>query len=465
MTSSIDTWLQEELSSLDLGDERRDRRCAMIVQRAADNPTGSVLAASQGTAEAKAAYRFLSNEAVEPQALRAAMRDACVDRMRECSRVLVIQDTSTLDFSDHPATEGLGPTGGGDGSAGHGLLVHSALAVSGDGVPLGLVAQKTWARDPQEIGSRHQRRERPLQDKESFRWIETLQAVEAVIPEGLDVLHITDREGDIFELLAAPRRERSHLLVRVARPARCVSGPHGHLGEAAEAAPVVGQFTLLVRRRHDCPAREATLEVRLCHVSLLPPQGGVHDPNLQPVPVAVVLVREISVPADGRPIEWLLVTDQPVDSFDDARRCARDYSLRWLIERYHYTIKSGCRIQDSQLRHADRIERLLALYCIVAWRLLWITYQARVDGDQPCTVAFCDLEWQGLWGYHHEAQPLPATPPTLHQAVRWTAMLGGFLGRKGDGEPGVKVLWQGLTRLQDIVTGILIGRSLDVGKA
>jgi hypothetical protein len=465
MTSSIDTWLQEELSSLDLGDARRNRRCAMMVQRTADNPTASVLAASDGTAEMKAAYRFLSNDAVTPEALRSALRDACVTRTREHQRVLVIQDTMTLDFSDHPATEGLGPTGGGDGSAGHGLLVHSALAVSDDGVPLGLVVQKTWARDPQAVGSRHERRERPLEDKESFRWIETLQAAEAAIPEGIGILHITDREGDIFELFAAPRRENSHLLVRAARLERRVSGPQRHLSEAAEAAPVVGQFTLLLRRHPNRPAREATLQVQLCHVSLLPPKGGVHDPNLQPVAVSVIRVCEINAPSDGDAVEWLLVTDQLVESFDDARRCVRDYSLRWLIERYHFTLKSGCRIEDSQLRRADRLERLLSLYCIVAWRLLWITYAARTDGDQPCSPTFSQVEWQALWAYHRTGDPLPDAPPTLHQAVLWTAKLGGFPGRKGDGEPGVKVLWRGLTRLHDIVTGILIARSLDVGKA
>jgi hypothetical protein len=465
MISSIAPWLHEELSSLDLGDARRNRRCARIVQRAVDNPTASVLAASEGTAEAKAAYRFLSNDAVTPPALRAALRGACVGRMREQSRVLVIQDTTTLDYGDHPATEGLGPTGGGDGSAGHGMLVHSALAVSDEGVPLGLVAQKTWARDPQAVGSRHERRQRPLQDKESFRWIETMQAVEAAIPAGVGILHITDREGDIFELFAAPRRADSHLLVRAARLERRVSGPQGHLYEAAQAAPVVGQFTMLLHRHPNRPAREATLQVQLCHLSLLPPTGGVHDPNLQPIAVSVVRVCELNAPSEDDAVEWVLLTDEPLESFDDARDCARNYSLRWLVERYHFTLKSGCRIEDSQLRQADRLERLLALYCIVAWRLLWMTYAARSDGDQPCTPTFSGVEWQALWAYHHQGQPLPSVAPTLREAVLGTAKLGGFLGRKGDGEPGVKVLWRGITRLHNIVIGIHLARSLYVGKA
>jgi hypothetical protein len=437
----------------------------MIVQRAVDNPTASLLAASEGTTEAKAAYRFLSNDAVTPEALQAALRDACVGRIREHSRVLVIQDTTTLDYRSHPATQGLGPTGGGDGSAGHGMLVHSALAVSEEGVPLGLVAQKTWTRDPQAVGSRHERRRRPLEDKESFRWIETMQAVEAAIPAGVGILHITDREGDIFELFAAPRREDSHLLVRAARLERRVSGPQKHLYEAAQAAEVVGQFTMLLRRHPNRQAREATVQVQLCHLSLLPPTGGVHEPNLQPIAVSVVRVCEINPPSQADAVEWLLVTDQPLESFDDACDCARNYSLRWLIERYHFTLKSGCGIEDSQLRQADRLERLLALYCIVAWRLLWMTYAARSDGDKPCTPTFSSVEWQALWAYHHQGQPLPNAAPTLREAVLWTAKLGGFLGRKGDGDPGPKVLWRGITRLHNIVIGMLLARSLDVGKA
>ncbi len=147
----------------------------------------------------------------------------------------------------------------------------------------------------------------------------------------------------------------------------------------------------------------------------------------------------------------------------EVTRCVRYYELRWLIERYHYVLKSGCRIEESQLRSFDGLRRLLALFSAVALRLLWIMHSARTDGDQPCTVAFTDVEWQVLYRQRHSG-PVPERPPPLRDVVLWTAKLGGFLGRKGDGEPGVKVLWRGLMRLQDIVTGFLL-RPQDVGNA
>jgi hypothetical protein len=393
MTPSTDLWLQQELAHLDLGDTRREKRCLLMVQRALDKPTASVLGACENTAEAKAAYRFLSNEAVRPEALLEALRAACLGRLPRQEMVLALQDTTSLDYATHPATQGLGPTGGRQGEGGHGLFMHTALAASSDGVPLGVLDHKTWARDPAAVGKRHQRRELALEDKESFRWLQTAQTVEEAVPPQLEVLHIADREGDIFELFAQPRRERSQLLVRAARENRCVQGPHQHLGPTVEAAPVAGEFELLVRRRPDRPTRVARLELRHCQVRLLPPQHGVHEPNLQPVTATAILLQQLGAPPDQPAVRWLLVTDLPVTDFEGARQCARYYSVRWLIERYHYTLKSGCRLEEAPLRTRDRLERLTALYCLVAWRLLWLTYSARKDGEQPCTLAFCQLEW------------------------------------------------------------------------
>ncbi len=209
--------------------------------------------------------------------------------------------------------------------------------------------------------------------------------------------------------------------------------------------------------------REAELSVRFRTLTAHVPRNGVHDPNLEPVELTAILAEEVSPPADGTAVRWLLLTDLPVTCFDDARECVRLYSLRWLIERYHYVLKSGCGIEDSQLRSADALECLLALYCVVALRLLWLTYASRIDGDAPCTVAFTDLEWKTLFRYRNPRESLPAKPPPLREVVHWTARLGGFLARTGDGEPGVKTLWRGLMRLQDIVIGVLLLAPQDVG--
>lgn len=464
MYSSTWEWVAEELSSLDLGDKRRNERAKRMVRSFADRPGGSIPPMCENQAEVKATYRLLSNEAVDPQGIRDALQNACLGRLDGLDVVLVPQDTMFLDFTSHPKTTGLGPTGGGDGSAGHGMIVHSATAISGDGIPLGLLHQQVWARDPDTVGGKRNRKRRPLEDKESYRWLQTARAVEAAVPEHIQLVQIADREGDIFELFAEPRRANSHLLIR-SKHDRRVQGPHGSLRAEVRAAPLARKFEMLVRQSPNHTTRKANLELRFCPVTIKPPDTGVHEPSLSPVALSAVLITEPDPPEGVKRIEWLLLTDLPVGDTPQALRCLRYYGLRWLIERYHFVLKSGCGIERSQLRSAAALERLLALFSVVALRLLWITYASRAHGDEPCTIAFGDVEWQVLYRQAEPMKPLPEAPPSLRDAVWWTASLGGFMGRKGDGEPGVKVLWRGLMRLQDIVIGFLLASGEDVGKA
>ena len=320
-------------------------------------------------------------------------------------------------------------------------------------MPLGLLHQHNWARDPEQVG-KQRRKQTPLEDKESYRWLQTARAVEAAVPEDKQLVQIADREGDIFELFAQPRRAGSYLLVRAYRPRR-LQGEGAHLWPTVGDQPAVDEFEILVHDGAQRAVRKARLELRYCSVTVRPPKHGVHDPSLEAVALNAIEVRETDAPEGARPILWRLLTDLSVDSVDEAMRCVRYYEMRWLIERYHYVLKSGCHIEESQLRTVDRLERLVALLSAVALRLLWMTYSARVNSDAPCTVAFSDLEWCVLYQHCLLRSP-PDQPPPLRDAVLWLAKLGGFLGRKGDGEPGVKVLWRGLTRLQDIVVGFLL---------
>jgi len=462
-SSSTQEWAATELATLDLGDGRRNRRAVQIVHRLLDRPGGLITTVCDGPAEAKATYRFLSNPAVHPDALRAALRDATVGRLVDEPIVLVPQDTTSLDFSAHPATAGLGPTSGGpDGGTGHGLHLHSALAVSAEGVPLGLLHQQDWARDPTEAGRKHQRKERPFEDKESYRWLRTVQAVEAAVPADKLLAQIADREGDIYEVFAAPRRPGSHLLIRNSQDRGLVGEERRLWGQVADAA-VAREFEMMVRTKRHLTMRRARLQLRYCTVTLRPPVSGTHDPDLEPVTLTALELREIDPPRQ-EPVHWRLLTDLPTNSVADAVRHVRWYALRWLVERYHFVLKSGCRIETSQLHARDRLERLLVLCSAVAVRLLWMTYSARVHPHAPCTVAFSTVEWQVLYRHQQKTQVLPPEPPRLPAAVRWLAQLGGFMGRTGDGEPGVKVLWRGQMRLQDIVTGFLL-TSPDVGNA
>lgn len=447
----MSNWVDEELSTLELGDKRRESRVKEMLRTMAQRPSGSIPQTFEHAAEIKAAYRLLSSDAVAPELLRSGIYDATWQRVSQHSFILAVQDTTHL----HLANAGV-----------EDFWVHSTLAVSEEGVPVGLLDQKVWQRDAEGAGSRHQRRQRPIEAKESFRWIESLHKVQAELPDDSTILTVADREADIFELFAQPRPEGSELLIRACRD-RKVAGEHRYLLKAVQAAPVADEFCISLRRRPDRQPRDAKVQIRFAEVTLLPPTNGVHAPDLQPVDMWAILLEETE-PADGhKPLSWLLLTTLEVCDSDAARLFVGYYAMRWLIERYHFVLKSGCGIEDSQLRCADALQRLLALYCIVAWRLLWLTYASRVAPQTACTVAFSSVEWQSLWRLNYGGKPLPQLPPSLRQATRMVASLGGFLGRKSDGEPGVKVLWRGLMRLQDIVIGVqlLTPPHQDVGNA
>lgn len=447
----MSNWFDKELSTLELGDKRREKRVKEMLRTMAQRPSGSIPQTFENAAEIKAAYRLLASEAVSAQALRASIYQACWARVGEHRFILAVQDTTHL----HLANAGV-----------EDFWVHSTLAVSEGGVPLGLLDQKVWQRDAEAAGSRHQRRERPIEAKESFRWIESLEKVQAELGEDTTILTVADREADIFELFAQRRPQGSELLIRACRQ-RKVGGEHRYLVETVQAAPVADEFGVSLGRRGDRQPRAAKVQIRFAPVTLLPPRNGVHAAGLKPVEVWAILLEE-TAPADGeKPLSWLLLTTLELADANTARRCVGYYARRWLIERYHFVLKSGCGIEDSQLRSAAALERLLALYCIVAWRVLWVTYASRVTPQLPCTVAFSAIEWQTLHRLNKAGEPMPQVAPSLQQVTRMVASLGGFLGRRGDGEPGVKVLWRGLMRLHDIVIGVqlLSPPNQDVGNA
>lgn len=450
-------WAAQELRTVNLGDARRERRLIHLVEALAARPASSVPEACVSKAATKAAYRFWNSPEVSETALLAAHRDSTIERVREHSRVLVVQDTTELNFTAHPRTQGLG---GLSGRQQRGLFKHSAMAVSVEGTPLGLVHWQMWARQ----GKAGSRRQRPTSEKESRRWLEASAASRAAIPEDIEMVTIADREADIYELFVAARRPNEQWLIRAVQNRRVAQGKQ-YLWDAVRQLPCAGTMTLTLGRSGERQPRQAQVSVRWGMVTLHPPRHHGHRRMLPTLPVNAVLVEEEHPPVGEPAVCWLLLTTLPVNDFESAMQCVRWYSYRWLIERYHFVLKSGCRVESLQLETAERLRRAVATYAIVAWRLLWLTYKARQDSQASCELALEAHEWQALYCTVHKTTHPPATPPTLHQAVHWIAQLGGFLGRKSDGDPGVKTLWRGWRRLSDIAATWLLLRSPDVGNA
>jgi len=440
----LDTWVADEMADPDFGDVRLNKRLVTLLAQLTAQPTQSLPQACGTWAATKAAYRFMDSAKVTPQGIRDAHHHAVLERGRRLERTLLLQDTTDLDFTHHPQTKGLGPLGA---TAAQGLKVHSGLLVSDTGVPLGLLTQSVWARSADDKGKSRDWRKRPIEDKESRKWLVCLDALKRELPPNRRCVVIGDREADLYPLFAAARSENTDLLVRAAYNRRIDAESHT-LTAALAAAPVVGTRTLSLRSRDGRPAREAVLEVRFTTVTLVPP--AYYKGKYPAVTLCVIEARETSPPLGENALHWRLLTTLAVTDFEGACQCLDWYSHRWMIEQYHRTLKSGCQIEALQLETAVRLQVALALYCLVAWRLLWLTYEARRVPNASCATVLQPQEWQALYCSIHRTPTPPQKPPSLREAVRWIAQLGGFLARKGDGEPGVQTLWRGMQRLHDL---------------
>ncbi len=407
----------------------------------------SVPQASGNASESQGIYRFWANERVSAKAILLSHRASVVKRANAQAVVLAIQDTTDLDFTNLSQTSGLGFI---NQTNQQGIKVHSCLAVSGEGEPLGLLHQHTWNRQ-ERAGKRGERRKKATSEKESQRWLDTVKAAETGIDPSVCLVHVGDREADIYDLFVQPRQLGSQLLIRVEHN-RKVQHELGYLIPTLEQAAVMGQQTIELERNPQRPARQATLTVRGMQVTLEVPRHHKQPKRCLPVTLNFLLVEEATPPSEGKPIRWLLLTTLPIDSFEQAWQCVHWYALRWLIERFHFTLKSGCRIEQLQLESAQRLLKALATYSIVAWRLMWLTYCARLWPDDSCATVLQPAEWK-LLRRKFEPKNRSKKPPTLRQAVRWIAQLGGFLARKGDGEPGLKTLWRGIGVLHHLLEG------------
>jgi hypothetical protein len=441
-------WSTQEVKPKYFNDLRHSKRLSRTLKVLGNNPNKSVPDAAGSDAEAQAIYRFWANDKVTEHQILESHRDNVVSRCLKAGVVLAIQDTTDLDYTTLVKTDGLGYMHQGKQQ---GIKVHTCFAVSGAGEPLGLLDQHCWNR-PERTGKAEERRAKPIQEKESYRWLEGLRAAEQGLEQTEMVIHVGDREADIFELFALERAEQSELLIRLDHN-RAVDHELKRLIPTINQAPILGDVTIEIDRNPKRKARTANLTLRGQAITIKVPLNHPKPHNLQPVTVNVVLAEEPKQPEDeGEPIRWILLTTLPIDSFEQAWQVVRWYSYRWLIERFHFTLKSGCQIEALQLDTASGLIKALATYSIIAWRLMWLTYKARLSPDESCEPVISKMEWKLL---RRKFEPMNRSkkPPTFHQAIVWIARLGGFLARKGDGDPGLKTLWRGLGKLQTLLEG------------
>ncbi len=453
-------WAEIEFGAADLPDERLKKRLCSIGRDFFARPTANIPQACGSRAKTKAVYRFCEHSKVTMESILQPHFEASLSRAAKEDVVLAIQDTTFINYCTHCATEGLGPIGSFGAQATLGLVAHCTLLLNSSGTPLGLLDAQCWARDKDSTSKAKQRRSLPIEEKESNKWLKSYAATTKAQRrlEKTKLVSVGDREADIYELFLEARKSEDApgLLVRAVHARKLKLSDKGKGDKDCDAPSTVwkhvsaldcmGTIPLSVPRSGSRPRRETALELRFAEVTLAAPHGQ----RKPPVTMWAISAREATPPEKGPPIEWLLLTNLAVTNLDEAVEKIAWYTQRWQIEVYFRTLKSGCRIENRQLASADCLKTCIAVDLVVAWRIYHLVKLGREVPDVPCTAFFEEYEWKALTCFVNQS-PTPAEkPPTLREAIHMTAGLGGFLGRKGDGNPGTQTLWRGLQRLDDI---------------
>jgi hypothetical protein len=445
-----ESWAAQELLAAHLGDKRLNRRAVKLLSRLADRPEASLPSALQSWPEMMAAYRFFDNEKVTPEKVLEPHRDATLMRAQEFPVVLCVQDTTELDYTSKPQTQGLGPLTYGSSL---GLYIHPTLAITPERLCLGVLDQWSWSRDPEEHGGkdRQHRLRRSLEDKESFRWVEGYRRVcdwQVTLPK-TRLVYMADGDSDLFELFDEGQSGEAAWLIRASQDRALVTG--GLLGPTLREAEVLGTLEFDLPAAPGRAARRVTQTLRAAHLKLRPPYRP--DKKLPVVEVTAILAWEEEPPEGVESVEWLLLTNLAVQSAKEAQEKVQWYVCRWQIEVYFRILKSGCKVEELQLQERDRLEIALAFYMIVAWRVLYLIMLGRTLPELSCEVVLATEEWKAVYLVSERKRP-PSKPPQLQQMLIMIARLGGFLARKGDGDPGPKALWIGLQRTRDFVLAL-----------
>jgi transposase-like protein/transposase Tn5 family protein len=467
---------------VELGDRRLSRRTIEVATAMASDPQASIPMQNKLWKATKGAYRLFDH----PKTTFPAMAQAHWEQTRqragqEGGVVLMIQDTTELDYTSHPATKGLGRFGKGPiWESGQGMLLHSVLAVrppagsSEAAQVLGLSWGKLWCRKKRLAVQKKKRSSRCGKRGESTRWTEAVKAIGAGPGECLWV-HVGDREADIFGLYEACTRS-PHLgfVIRAMQPRNALAGhsadegpvisrkrPQQTLAQVARSLDALGESTLAVTGKAGREARQARLKIASTEVTLYSPWKRSRTANA--LKLWVVRVWEVDVPRGEKPIEWIILTSIAIKSLADAQRVASWYALRWMIEEYHKCLKSGCRVEERQLESAQRLKPLVAMLCVVAVRLLQLKQQSRSWPEAPALEYVPQSQVQTLVAYlrKHVDSKITVASLTIRRFTHEVAKLGGFVGRKSDGEPGWQTLWQGWRQLE-LMT---MGRELNCGKS
>ncbi len=464
-------WTEKEFEMVDLGDARLNQRLIKISQQILKSPQSHINKACGDWSETKAAYRFFKNDNVNYQDIIDVHAQMTKERAKQEEIILAIQDTTYYNYTHHPKTEGLGELSRFKGKhkdeiSTLGLCMHTTLGITTDGLPLGILDQNIFSREElpkekKELKKKSHNTALPIEEKESIRWLDSMRRTAARFEqENKKVVTIADREADIYDLFLLADRLKTNLLVRASQNRKInktaihsdISGEL--LWDFIKKQKLQGAIQVRVPKKEDQPERLAACNINFGKINVLPSRHykGSKEGNLN-LDIYAIHIFEKKPPKGCEGIEWMLLTNIPVLTFEEAVEKMKWYCLRWRIEVYFKVIKSGFKVEDCRLERSERLIRYLAVVSIVAWRVYWLTLVSRTAPDISALLFLNDFDWKILFAKFNPNKKIPKCPPTMKQITIWIAQPGGFLARKGDGETGVTHIWRGLEKLVNMIEG------------
>lgn len=447
----VSNWVTKELEGIEFGDKRLNKRILALLDKASKQPQASINRMFHTRKEVQACYRFFSNNLVNETKIIEPHLRMTLERASQNPIVLCLSDTTSLNYTTRKTLKDSGYISSNNAQ---GFFLHANIAITPDRLHLGIVGQKFWAREKQKKARSSRERERMLfTEKESYRWLEAYRDSCELAKKCKDtqVIHITDREGDIFEIFdeyESKKKEGVADYIVRSNHNRTVypkEKPSNTLIQELEGSKLLGEVGFDIIKREDNAIRHVRQSVQASSIEIKS-RYGADKPNITTTFNAVYL-KEIDPPEGEKPIVWCLLTSLPINSLEEILNVVRYYLCRWEIEVFFKTYKSGCKVEEKSLRSAERLYPLFSLLLIVAWRVNFLLHMSRVTPEISCVFFFDESEWKAGYVASTRNKMLPSNPPTMKEMMGYIAQLGGHLGRRKDPTGGVKAIWLGICKL------------------
>ena len=451
------SWTESEFKTINIGDSRLNKRCLNILEKLGLAPGRTISQTFLTWKEIKASYNFFSNNLVSGAKLLAPHIENTIERIRGCPVVLLPSDTTEIDYTSKASMVGKERLS----NKKEGLWLHPTIAVTPQRLMLGIVDANFWSRDPQLLEDsptcRTARDKAPIEEKESYRWLKSYRnacEIARAVP-GTQIIAMSDREGDIIDVYGESAEQKqqgvhANFIIR-SQYDRVLDHTddeeeelHKKLWQKLHEAPSLGEIEFVVPPTDKRKGRRVVQQLKAVTVTLV----RKNKKEIQ-VQVNAVMAVEKNPPEGEDPILWILITDLPVNTFEEVSKIISYYLARWEIELFFKVLKSGCKIEERQLQTTERMKNLITLFMILSWRVMFTMMLGRVCSEISCGDIFDQAEWKSVYKVLNKKKSLPEQPPSLGEFVEMIAVLGGYIPRKNGEPPGIKAMWTGMARMID----------------